>query len=184
MTANAMQGDREKCLAAGMDDYVSKPIRIKKLAEVLSKCQPLNGNGASAAESCDTAEGQTQAEIDQAALDRLLDDIGGESALLVELIDSFLDETPELLASMSDALAQGETAELMRTAHTIKSSGRDFGATALSEMCQKLEHDSKAGVLEDAAEQVSRIKHEYDQVKVALEQARDEYDTVVETVPA
>jgi len=198
MTANAMEGDREACLAAGMDDYVSKPIRVEALVGALSKVRPTeepggrgaeeNGSGGaeemgsggvytgelgSPAGGTEPTYGDHQV-LDRAALETLLEVVGGEPALLGELIDSFLEETPPLLNNLRQALGQGDAAELRRAAHTIKSSSNDFGATTLAELCQELETMGKAGTLDRAAELVAQAEKEYEQVRVRLEAVRSE----------
>jgi CheY-like chemotaxis protein len=191
MTANAMEGDREACLVAGMDDYVSKPIRVEALVGALSSVRPLGerespngGDGemgsAEAPPSIEQEAGGTGAEqtmvdhqvLDPTALETLLEIVGGEPALLRELIDSFLEEAPPLVGTLRQALEQGDAAELRRAAHTIKSSSNDFGATTLAELCQELETMGKAGTLDGAAELVAQVEHEYEQVRAALEAVR------------
>jgi HPt (histidine-containing phosphotransfer) domain-containing protein len=112
--------------------------------------------------------------LDPSALETLLEVVGGEPALLGELIDSFLEETPPLLNNLRQALGQGDAAELRRAAHTIKSSSNDFGATTLAELCQELETMGKAGTLDRAAEVVAQAEKEYEQVRVKLEAVRSE----------
>jgi CheY-like chemotaxis protein len=193
MTANAMEGDREACLAAGMDDYVSKPIRVEELVGALSRVRPLGerespngGDGemgsAEAPPSMEQEADGTGAEqtmvdhqvLDPTALETLLEIVGGEPALLGELIDSFLEEAPPLVDTLRQALEQGDAAELRRAAHTIKSSSNDFGATTLAELCQELETMGKAGTLDGAAELVTRVEKEYEQARVELEAVRDD----------
>jgi CheY-like chemotaxis protein/nitrogen-specific signal transduction histidine kinase len=191
MTANAMEGDRETCLAAGMDDYVSKPIRVEALVGALSRVRPLEerkspdgGNGqmgsadapiATEKETDGTGAEQTMTNrqvLDPTALETLQELVGGESALLGELIDSFLEETPPLVDTLCQALGQEDAAELRRAAHTIKSSSKDFGATALAELCQELETMGKAGTLDGASELVAQVEDGYEQTRVALEAVR------------
>jgi PAS domain S-box-containing protein len=197
MTANAMQGDREACLAAGMDDYVSKPIRVEELVTALSKCQPgreqgsrgagkLGGKGAgeqgSGGDLAETeriseeveglfAEEQSESQnpIDLSTLDQLRDLVDGDEAALAELIDSFLTETPPLLVRLRRALEAGDTAGVRMAAHTLKSSSKDFGALALSQLGQELEALGKAGTLAGVAERVAQVEAEYEPVKAALE---------------
>jgi PAS domain S-box-containing protein len=182
MTANAMEGDREAYLAAGLDDYVSKPIRVEALVGALTRVRPLGEQGSPSkgmgAEKQGGEEIAAQDTIvshqvlDPAGLEMLLEVVGGESALLAELVDSFLEEVPPLLANLRQALERGDAAELRRAAHTIKSSSNDFGATTLAELCQELENMGKIGTLDGADELVARVEGEYEQVRVALEAAR------------
>ena len=183
MTANAMQGDREMCLAAGMDDYVSKPIRVEDLVGALSKSRPLEAAQA-AAEEPGPAEGGDQpapdaaaspragTALDAAALNNLLEVLGGEFVYLEELIDSFLEEAPQLLAQLNRFVAEGDAAEVSRVAHSLKSNGADFGATAFSSLCKELEMLGKSGVLEGAADLAARISAEYGRVETALAAVR------------
>jgi HPt (histidine-containing phosphotransfer) domain-containing protein len=112
--------------------------------------------------------------LDPTALETLLEIVGGEPALLRELIDSFLEEAPPLVDTLRQALEQGDAAKLRRAAHTIKSSSNDFGATTLAEFCQELETMGKAGTLDGAAELVTQVEKEYEQARVELEAVRDD----------
>ncbi|MCB9077722.1 MAG: response regulator [Anaerolineaceae bacterium] len=189
MTANAMQGDRELCLAAGMDDYVSKPIRVEELIRALSESKaydPLVNQTEPASavkplqepieppppdhEGFDASSASTM--LDQTALTMLLDLLGGEKALLVELIDSFLEEAPLLLARLNQAAQTGDAAGVRMAAHTLKSSSNDFGATALARMCQELEDRGRDGLLTDTPTRVAEIEAEYERVKSALDDLR------------
>ena len=104
----------------------------------------------------------------------MLEIIGGERELLVELIDSFLETAPPLLARLRQGVEQGNAAEVRTAAHTLKSSGNDFGATRLAELCQTLEEMGKAGTLESATELAAQVEAEYEPVKAALEEIRIE----------
>jgi CheY-like chemotaxis protein len=183
MTANAMQGDREMCLAAGMNDYVSKPVRVHELVAALGRGAEAAGAGSRepGAGSREPGGGRQEAGgggqaagpiLDPAALETLLEVIGGERELLVELIDSFLETAPPLLARLHQGAAQGSAAELRAAAHTIKSSAKDFGAARLAELCQTLEDMGKAGALAGAADLAAQVQAEYQQVRAALEAER------------
>ena len=189
MTANAMQGDRELCLAAGMNDYVSKPIRVEELIRALTESRAFDPSLDYAEPTTAVRPPQKQVEapqpdgqmsdsspssavLDQAALTMLLDLLGGEKALMVELIDSFLEEAPLLLARLSQAAQEGDAAGVRMAAHTLKSSSNDFGATELARMCQELEDIGKDGLLIDTTSKVAAVELEYDRVKSALDEIR------------
>jgi CheY-like chemotaxis protein len=139
MTANAMQGDRETCLAAGMDDYLSKPIHADELAAVLARCAPR----AAVPEIQD-------GDVDDLALEHL-EEATGDPAFVAELVDTFLRDAPALLTSLRSAQQRGQADELCRTAHTLKSNARTFGAAPLADLCQALESMAKAGGIDEAA---------------------------------
>jgi len=145
MTANATTEDREACFAAGMDDYVAKPIRPDDLARALNEVRPAGGNGADG--------------LDAAALESLRE-LGGDE-FLGELIDTFLEEAPELLAAIRRSLEQNDVHELRRAAHTLKSNGATFGAEGFSELCRRLEGQARTGELEGADELVDLVEREY-----------------------
>jgi PAS domain S-box-containing protein len=162
MTANAMQGDRELCLAAGMDDYIAKPVRVHELVEALGKC-PRHQKG-------ESVTGTNV--IDRKVFDDLAASVGGDMAFLGELIDTYLNDATELLAAMRRALADGNVEEFRRAAHSLKSNSANLGAMRLSALAKELEMMAKAGALDGAADTVAGAESEYAQVKVALEQKR------------
>ena len=180
MTANVMKEDQEACFAAGMDDYLGKPIRLEALVSALSRCPSLAATAQSASASpapVESPESQPETRspettLDPSALETLLALVGGEPTRLAELIDSFLQETPPLLVVLRRSLEEGDAAGLHRAAHTLKSSSRDFGATRLSEWARELEAMGKAGALAGAAGLVARVETEYSRVKAELDAVR------------
>jgi CheY-like chemotaxis protein len=163
MTANALPEDREACFAAGMDDYVAKPIRPDVLAEALKRVRP---TGADAAPPAANAHGL----LDGAALESLRE-LGGDD-FLVEVIDTFLADVPTLLATLRHALEVGDAAGVRRAAHTLKSNGATLGATEFAEVCRALELQAKDGRLTEAPALVARIEEARGSLERALEALR------------
>jgi len=133
MTANAMQGDRDQCLQAGMDDYISKPIRIDELTRILRQSAvPLHGPAPDPP--------RTTAAVDLTVLRDFAATVGGGSPdFLAEIMLSYLDSTDQLLADMATAYCQQDWLTLKRVAHTLKSSSATVSATGLASLCQALE---------------------------------------------
>jgi CheY-like chemotaxis protein/anti-sigma regulatory factor (Ser/Thr protein kinase) len=178
MTANVMKEDREACLSAGMNDYLGKPIRVEELVAALNKCQPLAKAVASVlpdeptpAEVVKEGAPDEAAEdiLDPKALEKLREMVGGDADFLAELIDTFLEDAPQMLAEMSQAVEDGDATVLRRAAHSLKSNSADFGAMALSSLCRELEGMGKTGTLAGTAEKVAQAKAEYERVQGALE---------------
>jgi PAS domain S-box-containing protein len=168
MTANAMQGDRERCVAAGMDDYVSKPIRVEELAAALERSRR-RARGAPAADLRGpdvTAVGA----IDPATFDRLTATMG--RPFVAELIDTFGEDARELIATLRRALADTDLDAFRRAAHSLKSNGETLGATALATLARELEAMARAGSLDGAASGLERIVAEYEVVTRALGELR------------
>ena len=165
MTANAMQGDRERCLSAGMDDYISKPVRREALSTALSKCGLRQGEIVKQ-EKADVRELETA--IDTAVLQELQEIAGDDSEMVVEIIDCYLEDTPILLDKISQAIEQEQPELLQKSAHTMKSSSAYVGATKLSELCKKLEYIGRGGTTKGADVILSQVKAEYERVENAL----------------
>ncbi|HEU5314920.1 MAG TPA: response regulator, partial [Chloroflexota bacterium] len=186
MTANAMQGDREACLAAGMNDYVSKPILPAALAEALERGATAarqharssqDGQNSQPAHTAAGANGQTsipdqaipaQAILDQTALDNLRAMGAGDPQFLSELIATFLEDAPRLLAQLRQAVESGDAATVRLVAHGLKSNGAEFGAATFSDLCKTLETKSRAADLDGAAPLLAQIEAAYAQVSTAL----------------
>jgi len=157
MTAYAMKGDRERCLQAGMDGYISKPIRSRDLWETIDKLVP----------SARTAsKGETPAGV----LDRgeIQERVGGDMKLLHELIDVFFADCPRMWRHVRDAVSEGNAAKLSRAAHTLKGAVGVFGALAAQEAAERLEKLAGRGDLTQAVEVVAELEMELERLKPML----------------
>jgi len=159
-----MQGDRELCEAAGMDDYVAKPIRIEELVAALDRSRPRREAAApTSAEAARDATGvPPAAAIDRVTFDQLTATMGRE--FLAELIDTFVEDARELVVTLRRALPASDLDAFRRAAHSLKSTSESLGATRLAAMARDLEAAARAGRLDGADDRVEQLVEHYDLV--------------------
>ncbi|MEO8475558.1 MAG: GAF domain-containing protein [Actinomycetota bacterium] len=161
MTAEAMSGDRERCLEAGMNDYITKPIRVEELVASIKRT-PRRAEGPAVA----VRDGE--ATIDRVVLSRLAEGVGGDEEFVTELIQGFAADAPALIAAARQGLELDDVAEVRRAAHTLKSNAATFGAHALSELSRELEEAAKRGELADGAARIDALARSLEAVLDAL----------------
>jgi CheY-like chemotaxis protein len=168
MTANAMQEDRDLCAAAGMDDYVAKPIRVEELVGALerSRARREAGPAGTTLGGPRRAGAAEDTVVDRNTLDRLVEGAGG--AFVAELIDTFGEDTRELIATLRRALPASDLDAFRRAAHSLKSTSESLGATRLAALARELEASARAGSLNGAEDRVRQLADQCELVTRAL----------------
>ena len=159
MTANALEGDREQCLAAGMDDYLSKPVTRTRLETVLSRWLK--------AKALTQEEKHPVGDVEMLDRQQLALATGGDEALIKEILAIFAAGLPELVDKIRTAAQAGDAAHLARAAHELKGSASNIGAKRLAKLASALEASARQDKLEFG-------------LLADLEAARDEFLTMME----
>ncbi len=159
LTAHALEGERDKCLAAGMDDFLTKPIRAATLYDMLARW--LSPQAAQAA--------RDEPAPDDAPDDALAQARRMYGAKFAELAQLFLRDSPHRLDALAVAVRGGDGAQVANVSHTLAGSAGAVGAAQLSMMCKKLEVTARAGQLADVADKFEAIEAEYARMVVRLQ---------------
>jgi len=170
VTADAMAGDRERCLRAGMDAYLTKPLQARQLFHVIEQMLP---SLAPAPEAEHVAKPCAAVFDPQAALSR----VRGDRDMLLDIVRLFFDEIPELLSTLRTSIARGDGRAIERTAHSVKGTVSSFGAQAAQAAALKLEEIGRSGDLTHVETAGAALEREVTLLHHALEVFREEQAT-------
>ena len=167
MTAAAMQGDRDLCLAAGMDDYISKPVHFHEIQAALERAG--QSSSRSQKESTTHGLGGAAAALDPRAIEELLSlQEDGLPDVLQEMTETFLRNTPARLTALAEAAAHGDLKNLEWIAHSLRGACGIFGAQRMVRLCQQLEDVSRTDDPESPADLIAELTAEYEHVQAEL----------------
>ncbi|MCK4761557.1 MAG: response regulator [Candidatus Aminicenantes bacterium] len=165
MTAHAMKGDREKCLAAGMNDYLTKPVNPKKLGAVIEKW--LSGTDVEPEEMVDRIIRDKDVEeiFDK---EGLIERVMGDEAFAVEILEECFDELPQLVASLKEASANADAGEIKLYSHTIKGVAANVGAMALQKSAARIESAARTEDIEKASSLLPQVEKDLEEFREVI----------------
>ena len=164
MTANAMKGDREKCLEAGMDDYLCKPVNPQELNDILEKWIAKQDSSL-LYEATNSDKEPVQNIFDKASL---LDRLMGDKELANEILAGFLEDVPRKFSALKEAIEKRDASSVMREAHTLKGASADVGGKALLETTLEIEKAGEAGDLETVKACMPELETQFERLKEAM----------------
>jgi HPt (histidine-containing phosphotransfer) domain-containing protein len=152
MTAHAMKGDREKCIAAGMDDYTTKPINPEELLEKIEKWTRVEQNvpSSEAKKEKECIQSETSEEIQPLNVEKALERAMGDKDFLKMLLGGFIQELPDQIASLKAAVADTDTVALTEQAHKLKGSAANLSAHGVSSAAKSLEEIGRSQKMDNA----------------------------------
>ncbi len=205
MTANVLQGDRERCLAAGMDDFIAKPIRLEELKAAIMRASKTifvdkaDGEGLSTQtkksdnkavadseedikfsyeHSNSSYKAPSELVLDTSVLEELSSHIKNKNdsnRMIINLLELFLKETPQQFEEIKQAVASSNSKKLYESAHALKGNSATLGAKEFSRVCQKLEQIGKQQNLAEASEVLTAAQKSFERVIVVFKETLQGY---------
>lgn len=185
MTANAMPGDREKCIASGMDDYLSKPIKMDVLKETLAHWLVKDNHDPVEEQDGSTTNPEHQQDQESTEITQLTDgsqamiDLDTYQALeeimeeeFAALIESYVEDAPRLLSDIQSSSRDADTKVLIRAAHTLKSSSNNIGANVLADIAKEIELQAKKHLLKEASALIPSLKQTLNKTTAVLNEMK------------
>jgi PAS domain S-box-containing protein len=169
MTAHAMKGDRERCLVAGMDSYVSKPVRTEELFSVIESLT--NRSQDKKKESRCPSKDVTPLAEDILDLSKAMSVVAGDRELFEEVASLFLEDAAEKIAKLREDVVRGDASAIQQTAHTLKGSAGYFGAKRAFDAICRLEVIGKNGAWTEAEEAQLELEREFKALEAAMKRA-------------
>ena len=171
LTANAMLGDREQCIAVGMDDYLAKPYTRAQLEQVLNRWLPpqVAAEAVATAETTAPAAAQKSTTLDRTVLEQYRElDPDGSLSLATEIGQIFLESSDALFERMVSAQALSDAESMKQAAHSLKSSCANIGGMTLAQHLNEIESLAKTGRMDETAPLMQQVSLEFDQLKLEL----------------
>jgi CheY-like chemotaxis protein len=173
MTASAMQGDRERCLAAGMDDYIAKPVRLEDMRNMVERWGPVVRKVTEAQvvkpsqpnATAHAASPTSPAELPSVDLPRLMEFSDGKLDNLRELATLFVQQTDDQLTQLSAAVTVANALDVRRLAHSCAGASATCGMRRLAPLLRRLEHLAEAGDLADAPRLAAEARREFESIR-------------------
>ncbi|MFP3579007.1 response regulator [Arthrobacter sp. SIMBA_036] len=181
MTAGALDGDRERCLGAGMDDYLAKPVDAAELEAALARWVPYQRTRAVPERPLAVTGGHSAVATEPARLGldesrlAILRDLGPSDGmgLLPAAAEAFRKDIPSRIASLHQAITDNDGPAMTRTAHALRGAAANIGATTAAALCGEIEATAHSGKFDDVPQLLSRLEAELANVNIELEQALD-----------
>jgi CheY-like chemotaxis protein/HPt (histidine-containing phosphotransfer) domain-containing protein len=169
MTANALEGESEKCMVAGMDDYISKPVNVEELRQTLERWQVSTGNTKVPADkNVNHSDEQVYPPVN---IERLRDVSGDDEELMQELIDLYLEQMSKNIEKLKAAVEADKPEELMRIAHTAVGSSATCGMNAIVPPLRELENTDYANLSIEALPVIIRVEEQFERIKTFFQES-------------